>query len=194
MLSCHLQRGMWTPGNRGRLLIAALMLTLQGHAAGESPVCSVNVAYDGKVYVCDALMLAPVPTAVAWEVLTDFEHMAQWVPNVRDSRVLKRENNLATVEQHGLARFGALGFPYTTTRRIEMSWPVAVRSTQIEGSLRRFESLMTLEADEKGTRLTYHLEMVPGFVAGAVLSRNFLEHELAEQFAAIIGEMTRRAR
>jgi carbon monoxide dehydrogenase subunit G len=194
VLSCHSERGRTPPTIRGCVLLAGLVLALQCHAAGESAVRSVNVAYDGMTYVCDVLMHAPVPAAVAWEVLTDFEHMAQWVPNVRASRVLKRERNSVTVEQHGLARYGALGFPYTSRRRIEMVEPLTVRSIQVEGSMRRFDSLMTLEPDEKGTRLTYHLEMVPGLVARAVLSRSFLEHELAEQFGAIVGEMVRRAR
>jgi hypothetical protein len=52
---------------------------------------------------------------------------------------------------------------------------------------------MKLESAGAGTRLTYHLEVVPSRLAGAVLSTGVLEHELAEQFAAIIEEMTRRA-
>jgi hypothetical protein len=75
-----------------------------------------------------------------------------------------------------------------------MDRPLTVRSTQIEGSLRRFASLMTIEPEGNFTRLTYHLEMVPGILAGAVVSESFLEHEIAEQFGAIIGEMTRRGR
>jgi carbon monoxide dehydrogenase subunit G len=177
----------------GRLLIVLTLLSLAGRAAGESPVRSISVTAAGATYVCDAVMFAPVPPAVAWEVLTDFEHMAEWVPNVRTSRVLKRESDTATIEQRGAAKFGVASFAYATERRIEMDKPVVIRSTQIKGSLRRVESLMTLEPDGKGTRLTYHLEVVPGLLAGAVMSKGFLEHEIAEQFGAIVGEMTRRA-
>jgi carbon monoxide dehydrogenase subunit G len=176
-----------------RLLLATIMLSLASHAAGESPVRSVSVSFTGETYVCDAVMFAPVPQVVAWDVLTDFEHMAEWVPNVRTSRVLKREDDSATIEQRGVAKFGVASFPYVIERRIEMNKPVVIRSTQIRGSLRRVESLMTLEPEGKGTRLTYHLEVVPSLLAGAVMSRGFLEHEVAEQFGAIVSEMTRRA-
>lgn len=177
----------------GRLLLVLTLLSLSIQAAGESPVRSISVTSAGATYVCDAVMFAPVPPAVAWEVLTDFEHMADWVPNVGASRVLKRENDSATIEQRGTAKFGVASFAYTTERRIEMNKPVVIRSTQIKGSLRRVESLMTLEPDGKGTRLNYHLEVVPSLLVRAVMSRSFLEHEIAEQFGAIVGEMTRRA-
>jgi carbon monoxide dehydrogenase subunit G len=174
--------------------MATFALMLPSHAAGTSPIRSVHVSRSGQTYVCDAVMLAPVSPAVAWEVLTDFEHMAQWVPNVRESRVVKHDGNSVIIEQRGLAVFGLLSFPYTTRREIEMNKPLTVRSTQVEGSLRRFASLMALEPEGNFTRLSYHLELVPGVLAGTVVSESFLEHEIAEQFGAIIGEMARRAR
>jgi hypothetical protein len=53
---------------------------------------------------------------------------------------------------------------------------------------------MKLEPEGQGVRLNYHLEMAPGLLAGAVLSKDFLEHELVEHFAAIVDEMRRRVR
>ena len=41
--------------------------------------------------------------------------------------------------------------------------------------------------------MTYDLEMVPSLLAGSVMSKSLLEHEITEQFGAIVGEMTRRA-
>ena len=177
----------------GCVLIAAFTLAVTGTAAGDSPIRSVDVSYDGETYVCDVVIFAQVQPAVAWDVLTDFEQMAGWVPNVHESKVLNRENNSATIVQHGVARFGIASFPYTTERRIEMNRPFAIRSTQVRGSLRRVESLMTLEPEGNGTRLAYHLEIVPNLLVGAFLSKRFLEHELADQFGAIVREMSRRA-
>jgi hypothetical protein len=178
----------------GCLALAAFVLGFAGRAEGESPIRSINVAHDGEAYICDLVMFAPVQPAIAWDVLTDFEHMADWVPNVRESTVLKRENNAVIIEQRGLAKFGAASFPYATERRMEMNQPATIRSTQLKGSMRRVESLMQMEPEANGARLTYHLEIVPSFFTAAILSKSFLEHELAEQFGAIIGEMIRRAK
>jgi len=120
--------------------------------------------------------------------------MAQWVPNVRETIVLRRDASSATIEQHGVARYGAVSLPYATERRMELDKPVAIRSAQVRGSLRRVESLMTLESEGSGTRLTYHLEIVPSAVASVAMSAGHLEREIPEQFNAIIAEMVRRAR
>jgi carbon monoxide dehydrogenase subunit G len=175
--------------------LLAAMLLFAGNTAGaaDSPIRSIDVTFDGEAYVLNAIMFAPVTQAVAWDVLTDFDHMAQWVPNVSESKVVKRDDTAVIIEQRGVARYGAASFPYTTERKLELTQPNAIKSTQIKGSMRRVESMMLLEADGKGTRLTYHLEIVPSIFAVALLSKRFLEHEVAEQFTAIVGEMTRRA-
>ena len=60
--------------------------------------------------------------------------------------------------------------------------------------MKRVESTIALEAEGKGTRIVYHLEIVPSLLAGAVMSKAFVEHEVGDQFTAIVGEMTRRVK
>ena len=177
----------------GCMLAAMLILASNPGRAADSPIRSIDVTYDGETYVLNAVMFAPVAQAVAWEVLTDFDHMAGWVPNVTESKVLKRDDASITVEQRGVAKYGALSFPYDTERKLDLKPKATIDSTQIKGSLRRVVSTMMLEPDGKGTRLTYHLEIVPSLLAGALLSKEFVQHEISEQFTAIIAEMVRRA-
>jgi hypothetical protein len=175
------------------LLIA---LTLAGGVsfAAESPIRNIDVVLDGDRYRADVVMFAPVPLNIAWDVLTDFGHMSQWVPNVKESKATVTEPNVVMVEQQGVARFGIFSFPYSSVRKMQLNPQKTVKSTQIEGSMKQLESLMTLTPDGNGTRLNYHLEMVPAGLASAVLSKDFVQNELTEQFKAIIGEMVRRNR
>jgi len=53
---------------------------------------------------------------------------------------------------------------------------------------------MRVSPDGAGTRLDYRLEMVPSTIASTVMSKDFLQGELTEQFTAIVGEMVRRAK
>jgi ribosome-associated toxin RatA of RatAB toxin-antitoxin module len=185
--------GSATRNGWGWLLAAALALCAGAALAADSPIRSVDVAYDGETYVLNAVMFAPTAPTVAWDVLTDFDHMAQWVPNVSESKILKRDDTTVIIQQRGVAKYGAVSFPYTTERKLELKPQSTINSTQIKGSLRRVVSTMLLEPEGKGTRLTYHLEIVPSLFAGALLSKEFLQHEFGEQFTAIIGEMVRRA-
>jgi hypothetical protein len=183
-----------TLGGWGRHFLAILVLLGSASAAAaDSPIRTIEVTHDGDTYVVNAVMFAPVGQAVAFDVLTDFDHVAAWVPNVAQSKVTKREDNWVMVEQRGVAKFGAASFPYVTERKIEMTPPATIKTTQLKGSLRRVESTLLLAPDGKGTRINYHLEIVPSVLASTVMSRQFVEHEVTEQFTAIVGEMVRRA-
>ncbi len=176
------------------LLLTLLALACAPTFAADSPVRSVDVAFDGEGYVVNAVFFAPVPQNVAWAVLTDFENLQKWVPNVSDSKILKRDDGGVTVEQRGVARYGLASIPYTTERRIDLKPSTGIKTVQLKGNMRRVESVIALEPDGGGTRIVYHLEIVPSALAGAVMSKKFVEHEVGEQFTAIIGEMTRRTK
>ncbi len=174
----------------GWLALAACTLTAS--AAAQSPVRSIDVAYDGETYVVKVQMFAPVTRAIAWDVLTDFANMAGWVPNLRESIVVKPGDKQITIEQRGTAKFGGLGFSYTSLREIVLNPQTTIQSTQIKGSMRRQQSLMTLSTEGDGTRLQYQLELVPNLLASAALSQDRLKQEIEEQFTAIVGEMFKR--
>jgi hypothetical protein len=183
-------QGLFRACLRGWLALVACALA--AGAAAESPVRSIDVAYDGDTYIVKAQMFAPVSQAIAWDVLTDFSHMAGWVPNVVESTIVKPGDRQMTIEQRGNAKFGGLSIPYTSLREIVLNPQVTILSTQVKGSMKRQKSLMTLSADGDGTRLQYQLELVPSFFAATVLSQDFLKHEIEEQFTAIVGEMVKR--
>lgn len=185
--------GFATRSSWGWLLAATLVLAASPSFAADPPIRSIDVTYDGETYVLNAVMFAPVAQAIAWDVLTDFDHQAQWVPNVSESKVLKREGNTVTIAQRGVAKYGVVSFPYDTERKLDLKPQGAINSLQVKGSLRRVASTMVLEPEGKGTRLTYHLEIVPSLLASALLSKAFVAQEIGEQFEAIIGEMVRRA-
>ncbi|HEY2254705.1 MAG TPA: SRPBCC family protein [Variovorax sp.] len=171
---------------------ALAALAMATSAAAQSPVRKIDVTYDGKTYVVNAQMFAPVPLPVAWDVLTDFPHMAGWVPNVTESKVLTPGDKEESIEQDGTAKFAGLSFPYTSVRQIVMEPQKTILSTQTKGSMRHQQSLMKLSTEGDGTVMDYRLEVEPNLIASTVMSKDFLAHEIDEQFTAIVAEMTKR--
>lgn len=163
-------------------------------ASAQSPIRSVDIVQGDQGYVATLVMHAPVQSGIAWDVLTDFDNMQKWVPNVRSSQIASRDGNTMTVEQKGVAKFGLLSFPYTSVRRMELDPQKSIKATQVTGSMRRMMSLMRVLPDGNATRLEYRLELEPAGIAATVLSKDFLQHELTEQFTAVVGEMVRRAK
>ena len=182
------------PQRRWLHVLAALacVAAINAFAQDKSPVRSVDIVQNDSGYVATVVMFAPVAPGIAWNVLTDFDNMHKWVPNVRESKISTRDGNTLTVEQKGVAKFGILSFPYESARRMELDPQKTILSTQIAGSMRRLVSLMKVSPDGDGTRLDYKLEMEPSGVAAAVMSKKFLQHEITEQFTAIVGEMVKR--
>jgi carbon monoxide dehydrogenase subunit G len=175
-------------------LTLALIAAANAFAQDKSPVRSFDIVQNNDGYVANVVMFAPVAPGIAWNVLTDFENMQKWVPNVRESKVAARDGNTVTVEQKGVAKFGLLRFDYESARRMQLDPKNTILSTQVQGSMRRIVSLMKVSPEGAGTRLDYKLEIEPAGMAAAVMTKGFLQHELTEQFTAIVGEMVRRGK
>jgi len=175
-----------------RALILAVALLAGLPAQADPPPRRFTVTPTAEGYACEAVMRVAVPIQRAWEVMTDFDAMARFVPNLRLSRVVKREGNVLDVEQVGVAQFGPLSLEFTMERRLELTPPRLIAAELVRGTVRRYRSTLYLTAEREGTRLTYRVDLEPGFVAGAVLTREFLEHELREQLLAMEAEMLRR--
>jgi carbon monoxide dehydrogenase subunit G len=184
-----------SPRRHARWSTALFALCLSAGAAcaqDKGPVRSFDIVQNDSGYVANVVMFAPVSPSIAWTVLTDFENMHKWVPNVKESTIKSKEGNTLTVEQKGTAKFGLLSFPYTSVRQMQLDPQTSILSTQVAGSMKRLVSLMKVSADGNGTRLDYKLELEPSGIASTVMSKDFLRHEVTEQFTAIVGEMVKR--
>jgi hypothetical protein len=180
-------------GWRQAACIAAIA-TLATAADAETPVTRVDIdlRQAGRTFVVDATFSAPVPLSVAWDVLTDFEHMDAFVPNLAESRIVARDGNVLTILQYGVARFGPFAVRFESERQVTLAPFATIRSTQLRGTMDKLDSTTTFAAEGTGTRLTYHVESIPGALFPDVIARRFLRHEIAEQFDAIVRGMVRR--
>jgi ribosome-associated toxin RatA of RatAB toxin-antitoxin module len=180
-------------GWRQAACIAAIAI-LPSAGAADPPVTHVDIdlRQSGRTFVVDATFSAPVPPSVAWDVLTDFEHMDAFVPNLAESRIVARDGNGLTIVQYGVARFGPFAMRFESERRVTLAPFTTIRSTQLRGTMDKLDSTTTFASEGTGTRLTYHVEAIPGALFPDVVARHFLRHEIAEQFDAIVREMVRR--
>jgi carbon monoxide dehydrogenase subunit G len=153
---------------------------------------AVHVDKAGGHFTVDLVMHAPVPPAQAWAVLTDFEHMAAFVPNLQSSEVVARSEGLLKVSQKGVARFGIFSSHFESLREIRLLPPREIRAHGVGGSLKQMDSLMQLDAEPDGTRLHYHAELEPGAWFPPLIGASLVQHETAEQFSAMLQEMVRR--
>lgn len=174
---------------------ALLFLISFGAWANDAvePVVTVRVVRDGETITVDADMLVPVTPQEAWAVLADYEHFADFVPNMQVSHIVSKAGEALRVEQKGRARYGLLSFSFDSLREVELSPHETLKTRMIKGNMKRMETLTRLAAEGGGTRILYHNEAVPDFWLPPLIGTAFIRHEVAEQFGAFIREMLRRS-
>lgn len=178
------------------MALAAMLCPVQVAitADGQSvvSVSEVRVKRSGSNFTVDLTMYAPVSPSLAWAVLSDFEHMSDFVPNLTSSQVTERSDNMLKVVQKGVARYGLFSANFESIREIRLTPLREIRAHGVGGNIERMESVMQLQAEAAGTRLTYHAEVLPGFWFPPLIGPALVRHETAEQFSAMLQEMIRR--
>lgn len=178
------------------IALTALLCPVQAAMSADGPPSvpdsDVRVERSGANFTVDLTMFAPAAPALAWAVLTDFEHMGEFVPNLVSSQVSERSDRFLKVTQKGVARYGLFSSKFESIREIRLSPLREIRAHGVGGNIQRMESVMQLQAEGTGTRLTYHAEVLPGFWFPPLIGPALVRHETAEQFSAMLREMIRR--
>lgn len=169
------------------------LLALFGDAAFcAEPTVLVNVGHKGDAFVIDATVDAPVPLGIAWEVLTDFDHMTSILSNLTSSKVTSRDGNVLVVQQEGVAKYGLLSFSFVSEREIRLEPRQRILARSLSGTLKRMESEAKIVALKQGVQIKYHAESVPDSFFARMFGASFARHEVEEQFLAMTAEMMRR--
>lgn len=152
----------------------------------------IAVSRRGDVFGIDAVIIAPVTPREAFDVLTDFDAMAGFVPNLESSRVTARDGDRLRVEQRGVARWGLLSHRFTTVRDVVLLPTESVTSSSVEGSTPRVQSVTKFREVPGGTEVWHRVELVFETWMPDFLAERFLHAEMNEQFEAVVAEMLRR--
>jgi len=178
-----------------RLPLVALfcLLALFGGAAfGVEPKVAVTVGQRDEAFIVDATIDVPVPVPTAWEVLTDFDHMASILGNLKSSKIVSREGNTWIVRQNGVARWGLLSFSFESEREIRLEPMKRILAKSLSGTLKRMESEAKIAASDQGVQIRYHAESVPDSALARMFGASFVRHEVEEQFLDMAREMLQR--
>lgn len=129
----------------------------------------------------------------AWEVLTDYDHMSEFLASLQSSHIIARHGAHWQIAQAGSARRGPLAFKFDSVRDIELAPFDRITSRQISGSMKKFEAVTRLSADGDGTRIQYHADSVPDSFIPPIIGPAFIETESRHQFEEMRTEILRRS-
>jgi hypothetical protein len=164
------------------------------------------VQRDGNVYVVHASGRVAADQRVAWDTLTDYDHLSEFVSDIQRSRVLVRDGNRLIVEHVGVFRLVFVAIPVRVRLAVEHDpyervlartepGKVGTEEPTLQSVASRYR-LTPLPAPPGGVRIDYDArfglgDMLPEFV-DSLIGRRLVEHGLRRHFEAMLNEIERR--
>ena len=176
-----------TPGR----CVAAFAAVL-AHASAFAQDVTFRTARDGDFVTVAASAVMKVDPRVAWAVLTDYDHLAKFIPDMKSSRVLSREGNKIRVEQKGDIGFFFYKEPVNVTLEVVEEPPTRITSRSVEGNIRALESHYTLQVAGEAVKLDYSGRFEPDFTIPPLIGMPIVSHMIERRFRAMVDEIQRR--
>ncbi|HEX5092601.1 MAG TPA: SRPBCC family protein, partial [Burkholderiales bacterium] len=121
------------------------VLCLWAASALAADDLSVQTLRRGAVVEVHAFALVQAMHATVWGTVTDYDHLAGFVPGMHSSRVVARRDGAQVVEQRGETRFLFFTYPVNVTLLATARPPGAVEVHLLEGTLKRLDGVYSME-------------------------------------------------
>jgi len=162
------------------------------HAAAADDDIQVRVERHGESVTVHAQLSVPVDARQAFAVLTDYDHMKQFLPDLDESRILSRTKDGLLVRQAGKVRFGWFAVPFEYVRRIELTPDTRLVSHIVSGSVKKGDVTTTLTTSNGRTLITYDSEAAMGVWLPFGIGNGAIADHLRQDLDSMRAEMLRR--
>lgn len=131
----------------------------------------------------------PFTTEQVWQILTDYDNLSNFIPNLSHSQRLSHPEGGIRLEQIGSQCFLNIKFCARVVLDMVEAFPCELRFSMVEGDFRQFEGRWTLErmAETQGEmmRLGYDLVIRPPRAMPVTLIERHIRHDLSRNLKAI---------
>lgn len=144
----------------------------------------------GRQRRVEATIHLPHPIEQVWQTLTDYEKLAEFIPNLSVSRRIPHPEDGIRVEQVGVQNLKVVTFSARVVLDMTEEYLSAIRFKMVEGDFKAFSGEWLLqsmpEAEAGGTRLTYCLEVWPKATIPVIAIEQRLRKDLPANLKAIL--------
>ncbi|UKO99019.1 SRPBCC family protein [Nostoc sp. UHCC 0870] len=131
----------------------------------------------------------PHPVERVWKVLTDYEALTEFIPNLAKSSLLKHPNGGIRLEQIGSQRLLNFNFCARVVLDLEESFPKEINFQMVEGDFKGFSGYWCLEPyvlnELIGTNLCYSIQIWPKLTMPVTIIERRLSNDLKSNLLAI---------
>jgi hypothetical protein len=174
-------------------VLALATLPLAGLRAAVDEDIEVRVKKDGAEVSVDVDCPVNASVAVAWEVLTDYDHMSEFLSNVQSSSVQARDGHTLQVYQKGKATRGPLSISYENLREVVLVPFQEIRSRLISGDMKASAFATRIVDDGIVVHIIHSGRYTPKIWVPPVVGPAMIEAETRRHFGELRSEILRRS-
>jgi ribosome-associated toxin RatA of RatAB toxin-antitoxin module len=178
-------------------LCLCLLLAFSLPAMAQEPDLDVSVERhktdDGNVYEVNARGAVGAAPDAVWRVLTDYERMPDFVPDLHSAKVLSRSGNQVVLEQTGTAHLLFFRRAIHLVVQVHEQPASQIDISLVEGDMKIYQCSWRLIAQPAtgGTQVVYSGRMAPNFYVPGMLGANMLRADIRRMMAATLARLDR---
>ena len=144
---------------------------------------------EGRKRRISAQITIPYPLEQVWPILTDYDHLADFIPSLKESRRIDHPDDGIRIEQIGSQSL--LKFKFCARVVLDMfeAFPERIDFKMVEGDFKEFCGAWILQPTAIGkqlaTSLEYTLDVLPNRLMPISLIEKKLSHNLKANLASI---------
>lgn len=169
------------------------MAAQPGEPRFELNVDRIDGADGGKIYQITSNGTVAATPAATWRVLTDYEHLASYLPNLKSARVVSRNGERAIVEQLGTARYLFFSQTIRVVVLVHERAPDRIDISLVEGDMKVYRASWELSPlpGAAGTRIAYKATIEPKFDVPGIVGVGVVKKDIAKMMAALLLRLDR---
>ncbi|MFS2005824.1 SRPBCC family protein [Duganella sp. CT11-25] len=146
------------------------------------------------MYEVDATGTVAAPLPKVWRILTSYERMAEFVPDMESCKILSRNGNEVILEQFGVARFLFMSKTIHLIVRATEQPMSSIDIALISGDMKHYESHWELipVPETGGTKIVYSGKMIPNFYVPGILGSKMIRSDIERMMNAVLTRIDRR--
>jgi len=160
-------------------------LTAESEGTRESTGTPAMEALPEEHSDINARIFIPCRPDSVWLVLTDYDHLREFIPDMVESRMLEDHGSTKLIEQTGKGKWFLFGKQARVVLEVEENKYSRLDFHVVDGDFNLFDGSWRLYPKGRGTLLTYRLSLKPKFFAPAFMVRKALSSDVPDRLAAI---------
>ena len=171
-------------------LLALCLLSFSAEALAER---DVRIARDAETIRIDARLQVNAHHHIAWQVLTDYDNLARFVPGLTSSRIVSEPGAPLLLKQTGRSGLLLLTVPVEVVVQIEETSLEAIRFFAVSGTLKSKSGEWRIEAQDDTTLPIYRANIVPEFWVPPLIGSAVMSQDVRNKLVGVANEVMRRA-